>query len=354
MASANTTRGNSTKDRRSATQTFVTCHGETLGSVASASQLMTHPDVYQCGSFDESKAALKADSETIAIFFIDSPARHIAFALQDGHSPDEALHNWRTTTKEIQEIVTQNRARVKVIESSATDLSELFRQIGLSDVTVSTDPKPTPDPVLTLFAEEMIKQDADDAAMAALIQAGSLRHDESATLESLKQAIIQYQTSVTDLAGAKTAAHQQQEQEAAELIAQQAEQLRALEDAIQTQTALVLRSEEALIEVQTLATDNLLAQHSSDNGILEIAQQKMDHTKQGNLHLQTANARLLSQIENMQLELNQITAHRAELTSEIDQLREHISGIMSTRSARLMAPFRKLRASTLQRRSRND
>ncbi len=364
--------------------------------------ILWHPETQDCGPLSrllskekgvrvltdraEAEAQLEAAPEARLLVLHQGPLSALSQAMKQGIPPSVALAQWGAIAQEILDLIRRHRHQVLVLEANAVSrhADAVCELLGLPDgvLDATEDAQPHEEAVLNLLAAQTLLTDLTAQGLAdeleasttdlsrgsdpVWVDADALFHDYRAaqdadrgTADALREELQKQEVHAAKL----------QKQIDAHLVAQRAAEDRATaqEKALkETESKNVLLLEQ--VSVMQHEMEHLLTQR-------EQLQQRLDQLNHGmdsyvaqttELREKLATKDLVLTEKNREISalarnIHTLTTQAAELRGWLDGTRarlhekqDHIDAIMRSKSYRLTAPLRRIRAATKRKGAGND
>lgn len=290
------------------------------------------------------ESRLKEAPASRLIVLYQGPVLALSRDMAQGTTPGKALADWATAARAALALIRKHRGRALVLEAGAvTRHPQAALKLMALPADVLAAPAPADDPAaegdatLQILALHTLRNDPAAFALATELEASG---------PDLSDGTAARETDADTLFGALQQAHRATAERAAE-------QARDLEAELET-----LRVERDQLELRTEQLN-----HGIDSYTAQIAEIRREvETRDGELADKTRQIdamgvqmrALVAQTEEVRQRLEAAEVENRDKQGRIDGLEHLVDGITRSRSYRLMAPLRRLRAATKRKGPRND
>lgn len=315
--------------------------------------LLTRDDrVMEQVTTDTAHARLKGLPGIRLLLLHEDPARFVARKLAEGVAPSEAARLWLEAIQPVLTLLRQNRQRVVLMRiAMIRAYPEVFAtKLRFSDATaraLAGHATPGIAPLPGMIAEHVRMQSPEIRRLAAELEASLLDLSNGApngTVES-DTAYQAFMAMQQDISGLRA------EVDGLNLHATQLET--QLQDKLEAQQAEILDLEAQIDDLKTLNEGHQRSFDGERNMLMQMMQQVQKDLETRYAELRDTMARLHEEKQKT-LELrvhgDALMTEKNRVTEKLAYVEALIQGIMQSRSYRIMAPLRKLRAAMIRRR----
>ena len=305
-----------------------------------------------------------AASDAAVLLLYLSPARALARDLAAGTAPEPALQAWRAQTRALLQLNRQDRRRVQVLElGMALRHPGTFRarfDLPGDGSGAELAAAPAEDPVLLLLAQRLLLGEAETRALLAELGAVSVDLTGNAPPETEEAGLLQQawqdlrdSREAAALAAAETGALRAEVEElnrGRAALQAELEMAQSASELLQAQNRAMQEELERLArrrtELETLAGEvPVLRQRAAEkaqslaaaDSLYRALEARAALLQEGQARLGDSNARLQGDLEQARQELEAGQARIAALEAEVGRF-------FTSRSYRLTAPLRRMRA----------
>ena len=282
-----------------------------------------------------------------------APVQTLCRAMAQGTPPSAALEDWRTQAQAMLAVNRRNRRRVHILDMAlvTSDPVAALGRFGLKDAaglpeTAQETTQETPDEVLVLLAQRCLAQDAGARALAAEMAALMA---QSAPTDSDPDAAFQ---AYRETCWAR---------EEAELLREQVPSMLEEADLLRTQMRLTLEEMELLQQQNRAAQNEAMTQGENALHLEQRVAQLSQGIESYQAQLETAQITAAglgkkvaekdramqeasAMLRDLETRTNELTDALAQARSERFEMAHRVQQLETSRSYRLTAPLRRMRA----------